>query len=48
MGLKRGGIKGLEGVGRGCRGDGLGDMGGVFRGGEKYRRCGNGRVAAAF
>ena len=43
MGLKCGGIKGLVGVGRiGGR------YGRVFREGEKYRRCGEGRVAAAF
>ena len=40
MGLKRGSIKGLEeveGLERGCR---------VIP--KKYRRCGNGRVAADF
>ena len=41
MGLKRGGIKGLVGVGRE-------DIEGVYIPSKKYRRCGNGRVAAAF
>lgn len=37
MGLKRGGIKDLEGLGRED-----------WVVGKKYRRCGNGRVAADF
>ena len=40
MGLKRGSIKGLEGVGTGC------EERIVIP--KKYRRCGNGRVAADF
>ena len=44
MGLKRGGIKDLEGLGRGWRGD----VEGWNRRVKRSRRCGNGRVAAAF
>ena len=41
MGLECGSIKGLVGVGRE-------DIGGVYIPSKKYRRCGEGRVAAGF
>ena len=44
MGLECGSIKGLEDVGRELERD----MGWVYIPPRKYRRCGNGRVAADF
>ena len=44
MGLECGSIKGLEGMGRGLERD----IGGVYIPPKKYRRCGEGRVAADF
>ena len=44
MRLECGSIKGLEGVGRGLERD----IGGVYIPPKKYRRCGEGRVAADF
>ena len=48
MGLECGSIKGLEGIGGMIEGGYREDIGEVYIPPKKYRRCGEGRVAADF